>query len=326
MLISTQIESIFNLLIEYRKIYKLEKTYNFTGSKNTGGEEMSWNILYEKTHWEDRRKHREEVSVLLDDFLSKQDEGSLIKLISSLWASLVFQDVASAVKKRILDKGHTPTEIANRLSIVKQNPEKLLESTIPGFGPSSLTEILYCLYPDKYAMYNKRSREVAKDFGYKELKTYTFDAEKYHRFMETINKIYEEYAIIKKDIEKQLGIKIPKYDFVDGIVSLLYEKKISVEDLQDLKRKLIKDRINEAAFNYALGSIQGAIKQYLFWIKKGVTEEKAIDRAVNYALGMIESSGTLKDPKNREKLIIALEAMAGLARGIAKVIRDLEQE
>ncbi|RLG00274.1 MAG: hypothetical protein DRN49_03150, partial [Thaumarchaeota archaeon] len=84
--------------------------------------------------------------------------------------------------------------------------------------------------------------------------------------------------------------------------------------------------VEEVCRNYAIGAIQGAIKQYFYWRKKGDDEDRAIEKAVNYALGMITSSGVLKNKKRREEFKYALLAMAGLARGIAAMIDEFYEE
>ncbi|AEC52437.1 hypothetical protein PNA2_1522 [Pyrococcus sp. NA2] len=48
-----------------------------------------------------------------------------------------------------------------------------------------------------------------------------------------------------------------------------------------------------------------------------------MEKVVNYAVGMIASSGILNDPKRKHSFIIALEAMAGLAKGMADLLKEL---
>ena len=283
---------------------------------------MNEDVLYSKDFWESRALHRNEVIRKLNVFLTKKDKESLIDLISELWASGAFKNTAEAVKIRILNKGYNIGQIAQKLELTKVNPQKLLEEKIPGFGPASITEILFCLDPNKHAIFNRRSRALIKTLGYGEVDSYTFDSRRYQRFLNIMNAIYEEFEVVKEDIERNLRIRIPKFDFVDALATLLYENRITIKKLRKLKMEIIVSKIDKTVFNYALESIQSAVKQYLHWIEAGVPGDLAADRAVNYALGVISSSGALQSESEKQKLVIALETMAGLAKDLAELIKS----
>lgn len=279
--------------------------------------------LFEKEYWVDRVNHREKVLQNLERFLQEKSREALKSLLRSLWASEVLTSVDAAIERRIIERGFTIEEVAKKLGVVKEDPEKLLEEDIPGFGPASITEILFSIDPEKFPLFNKRARIGLKKFGYGDFEG-TFTVNLYRDFTKAVERVAQDFRLLKEKVEEKVGINIPKFDFVDGVFNLLYEHKLSVDDINELKRGLVLEHaIEKMIMDHALGSIQGAVKQYLYWLEKGDPEERAMEKATNYALGMITASGVLDDPKKKHSFIIALETMAGLAKGMANLLREL---
>jgi len=285
---------------------------------------MGSDSLFDKEYWIERARHREEVLQNLEKFLHERDKATLESLLRSLWASGVLRSVDKAIERRIITKGVTIEDVARKLEVVKVNPAKLLEENIPGFGPASITEILFCISPENFAIFNKRARIGLKEFGYGDFEGQIFTVNLYKKFTKAIERAIQDFRLVKEKVEEEISIEIPKFDFIDGMFNLLYEGKLTLDEVNELKRGLvIENALGEMAMNYALGSIQGAVKQYFYWLEKGDSEERAMEKAVNYAAGMIASSGILSNPKKKHSFIIALEAMAGLSKGMADLLREL---
>jgi hypothetical protein len=281
--------------------------------------------LFDKDHWIDRRQHREEVLQKLENFLKKRDKDSLVELVKSLWASGVWTSAERAVEEKITGRGFAIEDVARKLELVKSDPIKLLKEDIPGFGPASITEIMFCADPEKFPIFNKRAKISLKTLGYGDFeKVQRLTVSVYQDFTKALERMYMDFKVLKDKIEERVGFSIPKFDFVDNILNLLYEGELSVDEIKELRRQaLLEEKIDEAIMNYALGSIQGAVKQYFHWLGKGDSEEKAIEKAANYAVGMITASGIFSDPKKRQAFATVLEAMARLAKRIAELLREL---
>jgi len=285
---------------------------------------MALDDVFSKGYWTDRKHHREEVLRGLEKFLKERSRQSLTELMKTLWASKTFV-VERAIDERIVKRGFAVEDIAKKLKLVRSSPTKLLEQDIPGFGPASITEIIFCVNPDWFPIFNKRAKVGLKALGYGDFeRVQRLTAVTYQDFTKALEKMYADFKTIKDEIEERAGINIPKFDFVDGVLNLLYEGKLSVSEIKELRRQaVLKEKIDEAVMNYALSSIQGAVKQYFYWLGKGDSEERAIEKAVNYAAGMINASGVLSDFKKRQALVTALETMAGLAKGMAEFLKEL---
>jgi len=281
--------------------------------------------LFEKEFWvEERAKHREKVLQRLEKFLEERDKASLVALVDVLWASEAVQDREKAVERRIIQRGFTPEYVAKKLELVKSDPLKLLEERVPGFGPASITEILFCVDPERFTVFNKRSKVLVKSLGYGDFDHEPFSLETYEKFLEAEMEIYKDFKVVKDAIERELGISIPKFDFVDGMATLFYEDQLTVDMLKELRRQVIVDRnLDAEVFNRALESIRAAMDQYFFWLERGDSEERAMEKAVSYASGMLASSGLLSDPQKKHSFMIALEAMAKLSEGMVDLLREL---
>jgi len=270
-----------------------------------------------------RKNHRTEVIMTLNEFLSRPNIETLSKLCNVLWAFEIYRDKKWLLRERIL-KNATPNQIAKLLRDKLLNERLSLKNrvdkvSIPGFGKSSLTEILYSQNPDKYPIYNKRAIEALRKLGI------AIESRiEYSDYIKVLERLAEDLEYIRAENSRLIGEEIPCFELVDYILNGIYEGKISVEEVN--RARFIKRKLDEATLNYAIGAIQGAIKQYFYWVERGVPEETAIDRAINYALGVIASSGVLSDKERREKFKYALSAMSGLSQGILNLIEDLEKQ
>lgn len=287
--------------------------------------------LMDVEDWGARARHIEKLRKATEGFLRSPEKAQLIEICKELWSiSSVFRkrDQKWYVENRILEKTKV-NEVAEsmRYLLYGEEPiEERLRVKIPGMGLSTLTEILFAFYPEKYPIYNKRSEKSLEKLGYT-LSRPKNSPERYVEFMQLCNDIANSLEPLKKSTEKKLKLKIPKFDFTDKIFSDIYENKISIDVIKkNLTKQMIKVKdIEDAVFNYALGSLQGAIKQYFYWLERGDPDDLAITKAVNYACGMISSSGVLKNGEQREKFKYSLKAIRNLSQGILKIIEEVER-
>ena len=278
-------------------------------------------IRVDLNDYKDRKKHREEVVNALNEFLSRPIEETLVRLCDALWAFDMIRDKKWLVRKRIL-KNTKVLSIFHLIKNVLLNENLSLEDrvdkiSIPGFGRSSLTEILFSWNPNKYPILNKRAIEALNRLGIK-----VDDKIEYSDYIDLLERLADELEHVRKENSKVVNEDIPRFEFIDYILNGICEGKISVEEVA--MARLLKKKIDEYTLNYAIGAIQGAIKMYFHWIEKGVPEDRAIDRAVNYAFGVIASSGVLNDKDKLEKFKYALSAISGLEDGILEVIESLK--
>ncbi|MFA4647746.1 hypothetical protein P8X24_10965 [Pyrococcus kukulkanii] len=284
---------------------------------------MVWEGLFEKKYWvDDRAKHREKVVQYLREFVKKKDRESLRKLLNELWASEAFQ-VDAAIEMRILARGFTFEEVANKLALALTDPDRLLDEKVPGFGPSSITEILFSIDPNKYPLFNKRAVVGLKRLGYEDFEGAYFSRATYARFADVAERFFQDYRAVKEYIESKINASIPKFEFVDGILNLVYEGKLTPQELEELKRQAILDKFpEEEVLNYAVDSVKRALEQYFNWLKKGDPEDRAVEKAAGYVVGMMVASAT--DKRKKETLILTLGALAQMAEKIAKFLRELD--
>ncbi len=279
-------------------------------------------IIIDKKEYQERKEHRIEVINLLNKFLDRPNIDNLRALCNALWAFGIYKDKDWLLKERIL-KNNKPEQLANLFKKKLLNDKLTLKDrvdnvTIPGFGKSSLTEILYSQNPDKYPIYNKRALDALRKLGIP-IKSKI----EYSDYIKILEKIVDDLDYVRNENSRTIGEEIPRFEFIDYVLNGIYEGKISIEEIN--RARFIKRKIDEATLNYAIGSIQGAIKQYFYWIEKGVPEEKAIDRANNYALGVISASGVLSNKDTLEKFEYALSSMSELSKGILSLIKDLKK-
>jgi len=163
---------------------------------------------------------------LLESLLNKPSENSLIALAKKLWGFEVFRDVEQAVKRRVLSRMGVADVVKRIMELLKSGDIESVK--IPGFGPSIKSEILFIYDPERYPIMNKRSIEIMKLLLNREARTYN----EFKELLEPIvKKLEREREIIAKEVLSKvkegygIEIKLPKYEFIDGIIHLLYESR-----------------------------------------------------------------------------------------------------
>ena len=278
------------------------------------------NVALDRFYWKERKDRMEEIRKLVRDFIKRRDKEPLVRLASLLWSTEAMKNKEWLVENRWLSD-QTPDDLAEYLNklIDESIPvEERLSMEVRGMGLKTLSEILWCFYPDKYPIFNRRSVDMLVKLRY--LNSEVKDTpEGYLELVKASERFFSDMQHVKVKIEKEVGFDLPKFEFTDGLLNLIYEGKLQLSDIRMMK---VVD-IDEAMINYAVGSIPGAVKLYLHYLKRGDSEEEALEKAVNYALGMIESSGVLKDESKRRKFLFMLESMEGLISGLRELLERI---
>jgi len=287
---------------------------------------MSESNIFGIEYWRVRQKHREDVKNLVERFISDPRRDYLVELAKKLWSVQVFTNKEWFVDNFIL-KEQSPGEVAGKLKLVLDETRPLrdrLRIRIQGMRIGMISEILFCFYPDKYAPMNKRSVKSLVDLGY-----LMGGRKSYESFLSACNRFLSDILKLKQDVERKVGFKIPNFDFVDGVLESVFKGEILIEFIRNYieqsKPSLRVKSIEDASFNYALGAIQGAVKIYFYWLKKGDSPEVAIGKAVSYALGVIQSSGVFWDPNNRDKFIWSLKLVQLLVSKLLQLISEQQK-
>ncbi len=171
-------------------------------------------------------------------------EKDLHELIEKLWALGFWKNKAYKVEKLIKDNG---------LEKIKENFINLLYSdtsietkwdsfrkAIKGFGPSSISEILTLVFPDKYGIMNMTPLTVLPYLGFlteKETKNISYgytSGSDYERFMLALQKVREEL--------RNNGLPTADFMDVDFFIWFLFEHVFKLSFKRD-KEKIIKSAL-----------------------------------------------------------------------------------
>lgn len=153
--------------------------------------------------------------------------NDFIKIVKSLWASNIWVNKDYLVKK-ILDSSDIK-EIRTELKELIHGSSPISErfdrfkSTIKGLGPSSITEILVFMDPDKYCLWNDKPKNVLPFLGIDDLLPekvfkYPLNGNDYVNCNDLLKQIGEE-------IEK-MGFKNIDFLDIDIFMWLLFVKEI----------------------------------------------------------------------------------------------------
>jgi len=147
--------------------------------------------------------------------INNLSEKDLHELIEKLWALGFWKNKAYKVNKLLHDNGLEKLK-SGFISLLYSNEpiEKRWDNfrkSIKGFGPSSLSEILSLVFPDKFGIMNMKPLTVLPCLGFlteREAKNISYgytSGKDYKKFMEALEKVREEL--------KNNGL--PNADFID---------------------------------------------------------------------------------------------------------------
>lgn len=237
--------------------------------------------------------------------ISQLTEKDLHELIEKLWALGFWKNKEYKVNKLIKDNGLDKIRTAFKELLYSDDPifERWdnFRKMIKGFGPSSLSEILTLVFPDKYGIMNMKPLTVLPHFGFlseKETKniSYAYTSGKdYERFMQALQRVREELQ----------NAGLPEADFidVDFFIWYLFEHVFELAFKRD-KKAVIKS---------ALG-IKEIGKPETSIISPAVTEitNHTEAESILLKLGLILGYDTYSPDRNKEAYGQKLEELISL--------------
>ncbi|AEH25187.1 hypothetical protein [Pyrococcus yayanosii] len=280
--------------------------------------------LFEKEFWDERRKHRENIMEYLNAFIENPTKENLKSLIGEIWAlRFTYRNFDWYIEDRVL-KYVTLEELAKDFKMLVDESLPIgerLKKKIPGFGAGAISEILFARNPNKYPVYNRKFLEGAQKLGYRveHVKQIIRLSKGTLEDLVTINeRIASDFSELWRDIEGKLGIKIPKFDFTDGLLWNVATGEVTPREL--VKWRKSSSEINAEFANEISKALIMGLRMVENLIAQGEDEGKAIEKASAYVAGMLMAFGIRE---NGDTIVELLERLSKLAEKSAKVIKSI---
>ena len=208
---------------------------------------------------EDHRKHSSFFkSELSEENIEKLTEEKFVEIYKKLWASNIWGNKDWYVQNKLL--------LPNGLDKIKTELKKLLygdekidtrfsdfNNNVKGFGPSSISEILHFVFPDKYCLWNDKPKTVLPYLQIDIL------PDRFFKYNITSGKDYLECVkalALLKDYLKEKGFENPNFIDVDCVLWYVYNqielKPKKEKEEKPKKRSEIKISTHEEAEYYLL--------------------------------------------------------------------------
>jgi hypothetical protein len=129
-----------------------------------------------------------------EDFWTDPTAEILKDAADTWWATRYWENIDYYVEKRVLDNGHTPKVIRNRLKEVVEGTRPITDADIPGMGVATITEVLEIIDPEQYVALNKKSRAGMNALGYTVPDNSSSD-ETYLAFVSDVKDAVERYDL-----------------------------------------------------------------------------------------------------------------------------------
>lgn len=252
-------------------------------------------ILFTKEFWEEREVHRQKIVKTLQEFIANPTRNKLVQLVGEIWAlKFTYRDLNWYINERVL-KYSSLENLAKafRMLINDSLPiSERLRIKIPGFGSGAVSEILFSTNPNKFPVYNRKFVVGAKKLGYNvgplehvvRLTPSTLnDLIKVHE------RIFSDFFELRQEIVRRTGIDVPKFDFTDGILWMVAQDEVTVDELLTWKRP--KQLVAPDEIDVVLGALKKGILKYFELIEKGEHEGTALEKAAFYTQGVLEAYG-----------------------------------
>ena len=202
--------------------------------------------------------------------IKKMDEYEFTQFIGKLWASEMFTNKEYRVRMIIASNGFDKLkkELVNLL-YAKKEPERRYEDflkRIKYLGPSSITEILCYVYPQRCGIWNDRARKALKILGFNNLplNKYKISAKEYKRFNEVIFKISQEL--------RKAGFKNVDLLFTDYFLYNIWRFSKEKESFEKIKK------VEKEVLSFDHEEIKEKIYQIGLWLGFEAETEKAISK------------------------------------------------
>jgi len=188
--------------------------------------------------------------------IEKITEDEFRKVFKTLWASNIWGNKDWYLDNRLINQNGFD-KIKRELNLLLYGPEDIAErydrfkSNIKGFGPSSITEILHFVFPDKFCLWNDKPKTVMPFLGLDILpnKFFKYGFSSGSEYLQCVKAL----RVLKDELE-EYGIN----DFIDLDILLWYifenmkpvEKALEVKEPE--KPSQAKIDSHEAAEYYLL--------------------------------------------------------------------------
>lgn len=164
----------------------------------------------------DWKKERREKTALFQKTLTRRrisqlSEPDFSRIIKTLWASALWGNKDYLVNKILNDNGLS--QIRKSLEYLLWTDSPITErfdkfrATVKGLGPSSITEILVFVFPDRYSLWNDKPKNVLPLLGMKSIlpdRVYKYsingsDYVKCHQALALVKQELEDYGFSRMD-------------------------------------------------------------------------------------------------------------------------------
>lgn len=194
--------------------------------------------------WEKERRER---TVLFQDLLAKDNidnltEEKFARIIESLWASDLWKNKRYLVGKILRENGLPKLEDELKELLYGDDPidrrfDRFIRN-IKGLGPSSVTEILVFVFPDKYCLWNDKPKNVLPLLGMKDLLPdrvykYAINGKDYVKCTQAL-------TLVKQELDKS-GFKQVDFLDVDIFMWLLFSELVVKERRRGRRPKKKKE-------------------------------------------------------------------------------------
>lgn len=193
------------------------------------------------------RKERQDRITLFQKLMSKSalknlSEKDFSRIIVSLWASKIWGNKQYLVNKILSENGLPKIKLELEELLYGKDPlNKRFErfkQTIKGLGPSSITEILVFVFPDKYCLWNEKPKNVLPILGMKNLLPdrvfkYSINGDDYAKCNDAL-------GLVKDELERA-GFK--KIDFLDVDIFMWLLFTEVAKDIEEPEVKIVVPKI-----------------------------------------------------------------------------------
>jgi hypothetical protein len=183
--------------------------------------------------WQQEREERQRLfSRLLDrstiDDLSSDNFAIIVK---SLWATRTWTNKDYKANQVVTENGIERIRVELKSLIYGEGPVATrydrFRANVKGLGPSSITEILVFVAPERYSLWNEKPKDVLPFLGMSDLLPervykYSISGEEYEKCNEVLD-------LVKKELGKR-GINDPDFIDVDFFLAYIFYEVIPREE------------------------------------------------------------------------------------------------
>ncbi|RKY04067.1 hypothetical protein DRP77_04865 [Candidatus Poribacteria bacterium] len=201
---------------------------------------------------EEREEHRRFFQRELRERLEGLSESDIEEVVKRLWANAMWSNKQYLASQIVEINGLEKLQEAFKDLLYSDDPEEAYSrflSKIKGFGPSSVTEILCYIHPDRCGIWNKQARRALMklDVDVVNPRKYQLSTEEYKRFNELLQAIKSELEQELRQELEEIGVEADLL-FVDFFLFKV-SQAISLPPPSDFDHNEIRDLIAQIGEN-----------------------------------------------------------------------------